>query len=50
MSKATCSKCGSMVPLEGKKIWTIQEVIEYLLDEQIKHKCHEDNGGIFDGE
>lgn len=39
MSKATCSKCGYMVPLEGKKTWTIEEAIKYLLDKQSNHNC-----------
>ena len=41
MSKATCSKCGYMVPLEGKENWTIQEAIEYLINEQSKHRCYD---------
>jgi len=41
MSKATCSKCGYMVPLEGKETWTIQEAIKYLLDKQSNHNCDE---------
>lgn len=41
MSKATCSKCGYVVPLEGKETWTIEEAIKYLLDKQSNHNCDE---------
>ena len=43
MSKATCSKCGFAVLLEGKERWTIKEAIKYLIDKQKNHKCEVKN-------
>lgn len=39
MSKATCSRCGYVIYLEGKEFYEIPEAIQFLIDKQKNHEC-----------